>query len=175
MQVGCSPPLEKFSCKKFQRGDQGKNLPPLNFFKKLKRKPQRGDQRIFWLESRKTLKGGLKKFFWTKFRNVSQKCFLWSLPLWDFYRISVKIFKKLWFLLKKNFKLNFGDFAKNCPLNPMSLPSPLEIRVSPSLERGTLRNPACKNIHNLIRDKTFPLTQTKHLSADKKQVEAFNQ
>jgi hypothetical protein len=25
-----------------------------------------------------------------------------------------------------NFKQNFGDFAKNCPLNPMSLP-PLEI------------------------------------------------
>ncbi len=26
--VGCSPPLEKFSSKKSQRGDQGKNLPP---------------------------------------------------------------------------------------------------------------------------------------------------
>jgi hypothetical protein len=29
------------------------------------------------------------------------------------------------FVEKKNFKQNLGDFAKNCPLNPMSLPLPL--------------------------------------------------
>jgi hypothetical protein len=46
-EVGC-PPLEKFSCKKSQRGDQGKNLSPHpRFFKKFKRKPQRGYQRKF--------------------------------------------------------------------------------------------------------------------------------
>ncbi len=47
---------------------------------------------------------------------------------------------------KKNFKQNFGDFAKNCPLYPMSLPSPPPrifkiFRVSPSLARGTLVDP----------------------------------
>ncbi len=30
------------------------------------------------------------------------------------------------FVEKKNFLKNFGDFAKNCPLNPMSLPPPPE-------------------------------------------------
>ncbi len=30
------------------------------------------------------------------------------------------------FVEKKIFKKNFGDFAKNCPLNPMSLPPPPE-------------------------------------------------
>jgi hypothetical protein len=29
--------------------------------------------------------------------------------------------------VEKNFKQNFGDFAKYCPLNPMSLPPPPEI------------------------------------------------
>jgi hypothetical protein len=81
VQVGCSPPLENFLWKKSQRGDQGKNSPPPRFFKKFKRKPQRGDQRIFWLKSSKTSKGVPKEIFWTEFRNVSQKCFLWS-PLW---------------------------------------------------------------------------------------------
>jgi hypothetical protein len=46
-QVESSPSLEKFSCKKSQREDQGKNLTPPRFFKKFKRKPQRGYQRIF--------------------------------------------------------------------------------------------------------------------------------
>ncbi len=81
--------LEKNFRKKSQMGDQGKiyPLPPSSIFKKFKRKPQRGYQRIFWLESRKALKRGPKEIFWSKFRNVSQKCFLWS-PLWDFNRIS---------------------------------------------------------------------------------------
>jgi len=42
VQVEGSPSLEKFSCKKSQREDQGKNLTPPRFFKKFKRKPQRG-------------------------------------------------------------------------------------------------------------------------------------
>ncbi len=101
LQVGCSPPWKISSGKNLKGGTKVKIYPPPpRFFKKLKWKPQKGYQRIFWLESRKTLKGGLKEIFWTKFRNFSQKCFLWS-PLWDFNRISAKIFKKLWFLLKK--------------------------------------------------------------------------
>jgi hypothetical protein len=79
--VGCSPPLEKFSSKKSQRGDQRKFW--LELRKTSKRGPKdiltwakknleggtkgnfdlsrekswRGDQRKFWLESRKILKG----------------------------------------------------------------------------------------------------------------------
>jgi hypothetical protein len=30
------------------------------------------------------------------------------------------------FVEKKDFKQNFGDFAKNCPLNPISLDPPPE-------------------------------------------------
>ncbi len=89
VQVGCSP-LEKFSCKKSQRGDEGKNLPPPRFLRSLSEnlkggtkgnfdlsweklkegtkgyfdlsweKSWRGDQRIFWLELRKTFKRGPK-------------------------------------------------------------------------------------------------------------------
>jgi hypothetical protein len=33
------------------------------------------------------------------------------------------------FLEKKNFKQNFVDFTKNCPLNPMSLPFPLNLKI----------------------------------------------
>jgi hypothetical protein len=45
--------------------------------------------------------------------------------------------------LKKKFKQNFGDFAKNYPLNPMSLPpSPEFLKFSelapPPLARSTL-------------------------------------
>jgi hypothetical protein len=36
-----------------------------------------------------------------------------------------KSLKNYYFCRKKIFKQNFGDFAKNCPLNPMSL-TPLE-------------------------------------------------
>jgi hypothetical protein len=75
--VGCSPPLEKFSSKKSQRWDQGKNLPPPpRFLRSLREifkggtkgnfdlsreKSWRGDQRKFWLEPRKILKGVLKE------------------------------------------------------------------------------------------------------------------
>jgi hypothetical protein len=60
---------------------------------------------------RKTLKGGPKEIFWTKFRNVSQKYFLWS-PLQDFNRISAKIFKKLIFVEKKILNKTLGTWPK---------------------------------------------------------------
>jgi hypothetical protein len=46
--------------------------------------------------------------------------------------------------LKKKFKQNFGDFAKNCPLNPMSLSPPpefLKFSELALLARGALVNP----------------------------------
>jgi hypothetical protein len=112
-------------------------LPPQE---KISEKTSKGRPKdiLTWVD--KILKGRPKEIFWTKFRSVSQKCFLWS-PLWDFNRISAKIFKKLWILLKKKFKQNFGDFAKNCPLNPMSLTPPWNLKifqVSPSLAWGSL-------------------------------------
>jgi hypothetical protein len=37
------PPLEKFSCKKMSKGDQGKNLPPsFDFFKEILKKTSKG-------------------------------------------------------------------------------------------------------------------------------------
>jgi hypothetical protein len=43
----------------------------------------------------------------------------------EFRQKSLKNYDFCW---KNNFKQNFGIFAKNCPLNPMSLPPPpLEI------------------------------------------------
>jgi hypothetical protein len=48
------------------------------------------------------------------------------------------------FVEKKIFKQDYGDFAKNCPLNPMSLPSPpefLKFSGLAPLARGTLVNP----------------------------------
>jgi hypothetical protein len=87
-------PLEKFSCKKSQRGDQ----------------------RIFF--------------------GLNSQIFLKIVSFGPPFEISIefrqKSLKNYDFCWKKNFKQNFGDFAKNCPLNPMSLPP---------LARGTLRNP----------------------------------
>jgi hypothetical protein len=67
--------LEKFFFgRNLKGGTKVKFTPPFDFLRKLREKLQR----IFLLESRKTLKGGPKEIFWTKFRNVSQKYFLWS-------------------------------------------------------------------------------------------------
>jgi hypothetical protein len=42
--------------------------------------------------------------------------------------------------VEKNYKQNFGDLAKNCPLNPMSLPPPPRIskffRLTPPAAKG---------------------------------------
>jgi hypothetical protein len=49
------------------------------------------------------------------------------------------------FVEKKFFKQNYGDFAKNCSLNPMSLPPSPEFfkfsGLAPPLARDTLVNP----------------------------------
>jgi hypothetical protein len=99
MQVGCSPPWKIFSGKNLKGGTKVKIYPPLNFLRNLSENLKGGTKGNFdltwvektskggpkdiltWLESRKTSKGGPKEIFWTKFRNFSQKCFLWSPPL----------------------------------------------------------------------------------------------
>jgi hypothetical protein len=56
--VGCSPPWKNFPVKNLKGGTKVKIYPPPSIFKKFKGKPQRGYQRKFWLESRKTSKRG---------------------------------------------------------------------------------------------------------------------
>jgi hypothetical protein len=72
------------------------------------------------------------------------------------FEISIKFrqksLKNYEIMLKKNFKQTFGDFAKNCPKNPMSLPLPspsppppptefLKFSELASLAQGTLLIP----------------------------------
>jgi hypothetical protein len=61
--VGCSPPLEKFSRKKSQRGDQGKNLPPPPRFLRSLRENLKGGTKGNFDLSRENLKGGTKGNF----------------------------------------------------------------------------------------------------------------
>ncbi len=107
-------------------------MTPPRFFKKFKRKPQRGHQRIFWLESRKPLKGGPKEIFEqnlemfplvppSRFFSTQVKISLgppFEISI-EFRQKSLKNYNFYW----KKILNNFEVFAKNCPLNPMSLPT----------------------------------------------------
>jgi hypothetical protein len=77
--------------------------------------------------------GNQRKFF-----ELNLEMFLKNFSFGPPFEISIefrqKSLKIMIFVEKQNFKQNFGDFAKNCPLNPMSSPRILEILiVSPSL------------------------------------------
>ncbi len=111
----------------YQGSPEGDEVGVYTPWKKISTKSQRGDQ------------GGTKGNFWTKFRNVS-----FGPPFetsTEFRQKSLKIM----IFVEKNSKQNFGDFAKNCPLNRMSLSPSLEFQnfsgLHPLPRRGQA-NPA---------------------------------
>jgi hypothetical protein len=99
------------------------------------------------------------------FFGLNSEIFLKNVFFGHSFEISIefrqKSFKNYDFCWKKNFKQNFGIFAKNCTLNSMSLsPPPSKIwkcsKLVP-LAWGTLQNPAYKCVSSCKKGCDFKL------------------